>query len=453
MTIPRKRKWWAALVAAACAGVAALAVAQPAQAAAGFTVSGTQILEGNGAPFVMRGVNHAHTWYASQLSSLANSKALGANTVRVVLSSGNRWTRNDAADVSNVISQCKANRLICVLEVHDTTGYGEEAAAATLAQAVDYWISIKSALDGQENYVILNIGNEPYGNTNAAGWVADTKSAITRLRAAGFAHQIMVDAPNWGQDWSFTMRDNAASVFATDPNRNVVFSVHMYGVFDTAAEITDYLGRFRSAGLPLVIGEFGHLHSDGDPDEDTILATAQQYGVGYLGWSWSGNGGGVEYLDLVTAFNPAQLTTWGQRLFNGANGIKATSKEATVFGGVQPSSPSSSPSPSTSTPPATAGCTATYAATGSWQGGFQGAVTVKAGSSAITAWTVNWTWPNGQRFTNSWNATVTTSGEVVTAKNAAYNGSLAAGASTSWGFTASWTGTNNAPATVSCTAA
>ncbi|GAA1637677.1 cellulase family glycosylhydrolase [Actinoplanes couchii] len=455
-------KWVASLVVAFCAGAVGLAVAQPAQAATGFTVSGTRILEGNGNPFVMRGVNHAHTWYTSQLGSLANSKALGANTVRVVLSSGNRWTRNDAADVTNVISQCKANRLICVLEVHDTTGYGEEGAAASLAQAVDYWISIKSALDGQENYVILNIGNEPYGNTNAAGWVADTKNAITRLRAAGFAHQIMVDAPNWGQDWSFTMRDNAASVFATDPNRNVVFSVHMYGVFDTAAEITDYLARFRTAGLPLVIGEFGHLHSDGDPDEDTILATAQQYGVGYLGWSWSGNGGGVEYLDLVTNFNPAQLTTWGQRLFNGANGIKATAKEATIFGGVQPSpsgssnspSPSTSPSPSASvsTPPGNAGCTATYAATGSWQGGFQGEVTVKAGGSAITAWTVSWTWPNGQRFTNSWNATVTTSGETVTAKNAAYNGRLAAGATTSWGFTASWTGTNNAPAAVTCTA-
>ncbi|WP_430791622.1 cellulase family glycosylhydrolase [Actinoplanes sp. G11-F43] len=457
MTIPQTRlKWWAGIAAAVCAGAIAMFAAQPpAQAATGFTVSGTQILEGNGTPFVMRGVNHAHTWYTNQLSSLANSKALGANTVRVVLSSGNRWTRNDAADVTNVINQCKANKLICVLEVHDTTGYGEEGAAASLAQAVDYWISIKSALDGQENYVILNIGNEPYGNTNASGWVADTKNAITRLRAAGFAHQIMVDAPNWGQDWSFTMRDNAASVFATDPNRNVVFSVHMYGVFDTAAEITDYLARFRAANLPLVIGEFGHNHSDGNPDEDTILATAQQYGVGYLGWSWSGNGGGVEYLDMVTDFNPAQLTSWGQRLFNGANGIKATSKQATIYGGVQPSSPapsSPSPSPSVSTPPPTGGCTATYAATNSWQGGFQGDVTVKAGNAAITAWTVTWTWPNGQRFTNNWNAVVTTSGETVTAKNAAYNGRLAAGASTSWGFTASWTGTNTAPATVTCTA-
>jgi len=452
-----------AALAVAVTGLVAVA-AQPAQAAAGFTVSGGRILDANGNNFVMRGVNHAHTWYQDRTpQALADIKALGANTVRIVLGSGQRWGPDNAANVTGVINQCKANRLICVLEVHDTTGYGEQSGAATLAQAVDYWISIKSALAGQERYVILNIGNEPYGNTNAAAWTADTKSAITRLRAAGFEHSIMVDAPNWGQDWQFTMRDNAASVFAADPQRNTIFSIHMYGVFDTAAEITDYLGRFRTAGLPIVVGEFGFDHSDGNPDEDTILATAQAQGIGYLGWSWSGNGGGVEYLDLVTNFNAAALTTWGERLFNGANGIRATSREASVYGGTQPSSPTpsspsspspsvpSSPSPSTP-PPAGRTCTATYAVTGQWGGGFQGAVTVTAGSAAITSWTVTWTWPSGQRFSSTWNATITGSGDAVTARNASYNGSLPAGGRVTWGFTASHTGANTAP-TAACTAA
>jgi mannan endo-1,4-beta-mannosidase len=447
---------------------AVLAFAQPASAAAGFTVSGGRILDANGNAFVMRGVNHAHTWYQDRTpQALADIKALGANTVRVVLGSGQRWGPDSAANVSAVISQCKVNRLICVLEVHDTTGYGEQSGAATLAQAVDYWISIKSALDGQERYVILNIGNEPWGNTGATAWTDATKTAITRLRAAGFQHSIMVDAPNWGQDWQFVMRDNAASVFAADPQRNVIFSIHMYGVFDTAAEITDYLGRFQTAGLPIVVGEFGHDHSDGNPDEDTILATAQARGIGYLGWSWSGNGGGVEYLDMVTNFNAAQLTSWGTRLFNGANGIRATAREATVYsGGTDPTTPPPTTPPPTTPPPTTpppttpppttpppAGkaCSATYSIGGQWGSGFQAAVTVTAGSSAISGWTVTWTWPNGQRFTNTWNAQVTASGESVTARNMSYNGSLGAGASTSWGFTASRGATNIAPA-VTCTA-
>ncbi|MFF5052732.1 cellulase family glycosylhydrolase [Micromonospora sp. NPDC000663] len=431
--------------------VAVLAFGQPARAAAGFTVADGKLYDANGTEFIMRGVNHAHTWYPQQTSSFADVKALGANAVRVVLSSGDRWTRNTNADVANVISLCKANRLICVLEVHDTTGYGEQSGAITLARAVDYWISLADVLAGQEKYVIVNIGNEPYGNQNYGSWATDNAAAIKRLRTAGLTHTIMVDAPNWGQDWSFTMRDNAASVFAADPARNTVFSIHMYGVFDTAAEISDYLGRFRAAGLPIVVGEFGFNHSDGDPDEDTILAYSQANGIGWLGWSWSGNGGGVEYLDLSTSFNPANLTTWGQRLFNGANGIRQTAREASVYASIPPPTTPPPTTPPPTTPPPNGGCTATYTITNSWQGGFQGEVRVTAGARAITGWTAGWTFANGQSVTQSWNVALTSSGTTVTARNVDYNGRLAAGASTSFGFIGGWTGTNAAPV-VSCTA-
>ena len=115
----------AALVAAASS---VLFLGGPAYAATGLHVVGRTIAEANGQTFVMRGVNHPHAWYANRTSSFADIKAAGANTVRVVLSGG-RWTTNTAADVANVIALCKQNRLICVLENHDTTGYGEDAAA------------------------------------------------------------------------------------------------------------------------------------------------------------------------------------------------------------------------------------------------------------------------------------------------------------------------------------
>ena len=74
-----------------------------------------------------------------------------------------------------------------------------------------------------------------------------------------------------------------------------------------------------------------------------------------------------------------------------------------------------------------------------------------AGSSTISGWTVNWTWANGQTISQSWSATVSQSGSAVTATNVGYNAALAAGASTSFGFLGSSTGTNTAP-TLSCTA-
>ncbi|MGW0286034.1 cellulase family glycosylhydrolase [Streptomyces sp. NPDC003236] len=306
---------------------------QATAAPTGIRVANGKVTEANGSTFVMRGVNHAYAWYPDRTTSIADIAAKGANTVRVVLGSGDRWTRTSASEVSSIIGRCKAAKVICVLEVHDTTGYGEDGAATTLDRAADYWIGVKSALEGQEDYVVVDIGNEPFGNTNYSAWTNATKAAIVKLRNAGLRHALMVDAPNWGQDWSNTMRDNASSVFAADPDRNTIFSIHMYGVYDTAAEVSGYLHAFTDKGLPIVVGEFGNRHSDGDPDEDAIMANAQSLGVGYIGWSWSGNGGGVEYLDMVNGFDANSLTGWGNRFFNGANGIAATSKRATVYGG------------------------------------------------------------------------------------------------------------------------
>ncbi|MFI6233362.1 CotH kinase family protein [Micromonospora sp. NPDC050784] len=119
------------------------------------------------------------------------------------------------------------------------------------------------------------------------------------------------------------------------------------------------------------------------------------------------------------------------------------------WGGSVTTPPPTTPPPTTPPPP-TAGCTATYAVTSQWTGGFQGEVRVTAGTSAINNWTVTWTLASGQSVTQAWNATVTSQGSVVTARNVAYNGALGAGASTAFGFLGSSTGTPGTP-TLTCT--
>ncbi|MEU0437280.1 glycoside hydrolase family 18 chitinase [Streptomyces sp. NPDC006290] len=79
--------------------------------------------------------------------------------------------------------------------------------------------------------------------------------------------------------------------------------------------------------------------------------------------------------------------------------------------------------------------TATYAKTQDWGTGFEGKWTVKnTGSTAISSWTIQWDFPSGTSVTSAWDADVTSSGNHWTAKNKSYNGSLAAGASVSFGF-------------------
>ncbi|WP_116246636.1 cellulase family glycosylhydrolase [Nocardiopsis sp. FIRDI 009] len=449
MTTPRPPQLLAVL-GAVLALVAALVVhALPAQADTGFRVQDGRLVDAAGNDFVIRGVSHPHTWYSQEVGSLADIKSLGANAVRVVLSSGDRWTENDVADVADVVARCKANRLICVLEVHDTTGYGEEQAAATLDQAVDYWLRVRDAVEGEEDYVLVNIGNEPYGNDEAtnAHWASDTSRAINRLRDAGFDHTLVVDAPNWGQDWRGIMRREAQGVFDSDPHANTVFSVHMYGVYEQESTVVDYMESFVEAGLPLIIGEFGHDHSDGDPDENAIMHHAERLGLGYVGWSWSGNSGGVEYLDMVEDFDVTRLTPWGERIFHGPDGIVETAEEAPVYGGGEPTDP---PTDEPTDPPADGDCTAEYAVLHQWQGGFQAEVTVTAGTD-LDGWTVEWTLPDGEGLGQVWNADLSTDGSRVTAVDVGYNAVLSEGATTTFGLIGTSQGPAGVPETT-CTA-
>jgi hypothetical protein len=115
-------------------------------------------------------------------------------------------------------------------------------------------------------------------------------------------------------------------------------------------------------------------------------------------------------------------------------------------------SPSMSPSASPSGTPRPAGaCTATYAVTSSWAGGYQAEFTVRNnGPNPVTGWSVSFTFPGTQQVSNAWNAQVSQSGQLVTAGNASYNGTLAGGGTTSFGMIVS--GQNQPLPLLSCTA-
>jgi len=306
----------------------------------GFHVRDGKLYDNHCQEFIMRGVNYAYTWAneAPPEQSIADIASLGANAIRVVLATGGRWARDGGDEVTNVISWAKANRLVAMLEVHDSTGWAEQADSVHPDDAVAYWLSddIRGAIDGQEAFVLINIANEAFGNDTTDQWAEFYVRAIPELRAAGVKHTLVVDAPNWGQDWQNVMRDGdgATAIFEADPDRNVVFSVHMYNVYKTAAEVDPYFDNFLQKGLPLVVGEFAADHGPGDDnvvDEDAIMRNAVEHGVGYLGWSWSGNSSGLESLDITMGFDVNQLSPWGQRLIHGENGIAATAKPCTCF--------------------------------------------------------------------------------------------------------------------------
>jgi cellulose 1,4-beta-cellobiosidase len=100
----------------------------------------------------------------------------------------------------------------------------------------------------------------------------------------------------------------------------------------------------------------------------------------------------------------------------------------------------------------TPGCSVAYAVASQWSNGFTANVTVtNNGQTPTKAWQVKWTWPGNQQVTSMWNATSAQTGTSETATNMSYNGAIGAGTSTSFGFQASYSGSNGVP-TPTCTA-
>lgn len=84
------------------------------------------------------------------------------------------------------------------------------------------------------------------------------------------------------------------------------------------------------------------------------------------------------------------------------------------------------------------GCTATLVTQTAWNNGYvmQPNSVTNTGTSSTT-WTATFTLPAGHTITNFWNATLTISGQTVTARGiAGQNATLGAGGSTTWGFQA-----------------
>lgn len=306
-------------------------VQKSASQSVGFHVDGTTIRDANGSEFIMRGVNIAHAWYTDKTeTSIKASAKLGTNVVRVVCANGSQWTKTSYDEIKKIIQICKENNQVCILEAHDATGSDN---ISDIEKCADYWIEMKDLLNENSNYVILNIANEWAGKWDGATWAEGSTKAIQKIRNAGIKNMIMIDSAGWGQ-YPDSIKDYGKSVFESDPDKNTVFSIHMYEYAGGDSNtVRNNIDNCLGIGVPVVIGEFGGQHTNGDVDEETIMSYCTEKHVGYLGWSWKGNNSDLAYLDVSNDWEGTSLTEWGNSLFYGDYGIKNTSKVCSVYGG------------------------------------------------------------------------------------------------------------------------
>jgi cellulose binding protein with CBM2 domain len=195
-------------------------------------------------------------------------------------------------------------------------------------------------------------------------------------------------------------------------------------------------GHSDAYGKPFMQTEFG-----GDVSK---VSTTKAALVAYIKALKSAGGQGIFYWEPegYSPFTGYNMVAWDS----------STRKPTAIMDGFLEAGGPTPPTTAPTTVPPTTGPTsgpttsapggavsATYRTTNTWSGGYQGEVTVTAGSAAITGWTVKWTLASGQGITQLWNGTLSTSGSAVTVRNTSYNGALAAGASTTFGFVGSGT--------------
>jgi mannan endo-1,4-beta-mannosidase len=295
----------------------------------GFTVSGTKLLDSNGNEFVIRGVNNPHIWYQRQsLDALSHIAALKANCVRIV------WQLyGSAGQLDTVIDRCIELEMIPLVEMHDVTGNTE---SGKLLETVSYYTrpDVKSILHKYEKYVLINLANE-WGDYNITPeyWKKSYMVAIEKLRNAGIKTTLVIDGPAWGQKIQPILQ-YGKELLNYDPQKNLLFSVHAYYLWNSAVTIDTALQKAHDAKLPLIVGEFGYNYENGKNnlactvDHKTLMRKCNELNYGYIAWSWAGNDSINAWLDL-SDWN--DLTWWGKEIFESENGIGATSKKASVF--------------------------------------------------------------------------------------------------------------------------
>lgn len=302
----------------------------------GFFVAHGKLYDANGVAFRIRGVNRLH-WDSNSAAGIASS---GANTERWNID----FSHPAGGNVALVRSQSIAERIVPIVGNWGATCSDDPA---RLAAVVSTWVQQARAWTRLERYLILNIANE-WGPTNDPIWRDAYIQAIAQLRAAGYRGTILVDSGGCGQDID-DLRRYSGAVFASDPQKNVMFALHIYGRIArerVAGDLAQLAAISREQGMVFLVGEFGPGRNIGPSPTLTtpqeVISAAEANGIGWLAWAWDDNnrpqGGSDDRWFSMTYHGPgvygraADLTQFGRDVvLNPSYGLKVAASRASIF--------------------------------------------------------------------------------------------------------------------------
>jgi mannan endo-1,4-beta-mannosidase len=314
----------------------------------GFFVLNGKLYDANGNEFRMRGVNRTH-YDSNSSAGIAKS---GANAVRM----GMYHESVGAATYIRILKQHISTKVVPIVAMFyfpDDTSTSCNNSTTEFQAGVAWWVANAAAFAPLSKYLIVNIANE-WGPANSAVWRDAYVSAIARLRAAGYLNTILVDTGGCGQDVN-DLLNHASAVFNSDPQKNVMFAFHFYGLgegppYSTVAQMNTIFSELAtlgaSQGMAFAITEFGPGRAIGpSPTNVTpgqVIIAAEANHLGWLAWAWDDNNlAGAASNDSSFSMTyagpgiydtPADLTIYGKDVvLNPTYGITALAKRASIF--------------------------------------------------------------------------------------------------------------------------
>lgn len=354
------------------------------------------LLDANGEDFVIRGVNNMvadydnynRNWWANDNNVPDAASPTGYFAADSILYIARKdfnmvrlqWRMQAVSGdlpverLKTAIENAVDNNMVPMVQLHDGTDTDDTVMLQGMAEYWrDFWLALTPAeRDAYKRYLIINIANEwgtwdmdldddgDHDAADRAEWASQYMTVIDTIRSGGYEGVLVIDGHGAGQRPE-AIQEQGLALLSYDPAQNIMFSLHVYEDFQSHYVLDDVLAAMTGSALPIVIGEFGPR---GGADEVAVMASADSYGVGYIGWAWQGDGtspygccnttlnvvlmiddipgtGGNEVCECFIDFrdwkgedadgNPL-LTGWGDILINHPlYGVVATSRIASIF--------------------------------------------------------------------------------------------------------------------------
>jgi endoglucanase len=299
-------------------------------------VSGNKLVNANGSPVVLHGVDRPGAEYEcvhgfgifvgpTDHASITAMKSWDINAVRVPLNeacwNGESYVKstysgtNYRVAVAAYVRLLNSNGIVAILDLQWSdgkyTGNSNECLSAKamcekpmpdMTESVPFWSSVATTFK-DDDAVIFDLFNESFPDralsTEAAAWecwlkggsscspgisysVAGMQTLVNTVRAAGANNVIMLGGLSYSNDLTQWLKYEP-----NDPDHNLVASWHSYN-FNRCNTLSCWTSQIAPviASVPVVAGEIGQTGCT-DNYIDPLVAYLDSKSTSYLAWAWN----------------------------------------------------------------------------------------------------------------------------------------------------------------------